>query len=92
MKKRKLKYAKKFEFPPSVMTKDVNLLIYSNAGCSIDNFGEILTYTSELLRLDTEIGILRISGEHLQIEEMDEDTLMLTGSLFGVVYEKYEGL
>lgn len=92
MKNRKLKYAEKFEFPPSVMAGGVNLSIYADAGCTIDNFGEILTYNSELLRLDTELGVLRIDGKNLMIEEMDTDTLMLTGRVTGAFYEKNERL
>ena len=89
MKKRKLKYAKAFEFPPSVIAGGVNLQIYTNTGCTIENYDEIITYTSELLRIDTEVGVIRIVGENLVIEEMDEDTLKVTGRIYSMEYEKY---
>lgn len=90
MKRKKFRRAAQFEFPPSVMTKSVNLIVYADAGCTVDHYGEILTYTPELLRLDTELGVLRIAGESLLIQEMDDDTLMLTGRLGVISYENYE--
>jgi len=89
MKKRKLKYAKIFEFPPSVMAGGVNLQIYTNIGCTVENYDGILNYTSELLRLETAVGVVRMEGEDFVIREMDEDTLKVTGRIFSVVYEAY---
>ena len=90
MKKRKLKYARVFEFPPSVVVGGINVKIYGDMGCTVDHFDEILVCREDLIRLDTELGILRISGEDMMIREMDEVTIMITGCIHSVVYEKYE--
>jgi len=92
VKKRKLRAAAVFEFPPSVMAGGVNISVYGNAGCSIDNFGEILTYSDQMIRLNTELGILKICGEELVIQEIDEDTMILTGRICEVGYENYKRL
>ena len=86
----KLKYARVFEFPPSVVAGGVNLKIYRDAGCTVDHFGEILVYREDLIRLNTELGILRIHGEDMVLREMDGETLMVAGCIHGAVYEKYE--
>ena len=90
MKNRRLKYARIFEFPPSAVAGGVNVKIYRDMGCTVDRFGEILAYSEELIRLNTELGILRIEGTDLMIREMDGETLMITGLVRGAVYEKYE--
>ena len=88
MKKRKLKRAMFFEFPPEVVAGGMSLSIYENIGCSIENYGSILTYTEQLIRVESENWIVRIEGDRFHIAEMDDDTLMLNGCVRLVEYEK----
>jgi len=88
MKKRKMRRASFFEFPPEVIAGGMSLCMYENLGCSIENYGEILTYTETLLRLMTSCGVLRIEGERFNIAEMDDDTLMLRGCVYSAGYER----
>ena len=77
-----------FEYPPEVVAGGMSLSIYENIGCSIENYGSILTYTEHLLRLDSGRETVRIEGEGFHIAEMDDDTLMLNGCVRLVEYEK----
>ena len=88
MKKRRMKRASFFEFPPVVVAGGMSLCLYEDLGCSIENYGEIMTYTEQLLRIGTQKGVLRIEGERFNIAEMDDDTLMLKGRVYSVGYER----
>ncbi|MBR4079421.1 MAG: YabP/YqfC family sporulation protein [Christensenellaceae bacterium] len=90
MKKRRLKTAQFFEFPPAVIAGGTSLCIYENIGVTIENYGEVLNYTEKLLRLRSEKGIIRIEGEGFCIIDMDADTLMASGQIIAVIYENSE--
>ena len=90
MKKRRLKTARFFEFPPEVIAGGASFSIYENIGVSIENYGEVLNYTETLLRLRTEQGIIRFEGERFCIMDMDADTLSASGCINAVIYENSE--
>ena len=90
MKKRRLKTARFFEFPPEVIAGGMSLSIYENIGVSVENYGEILNYSETFLRLRSDSGIIRIEGEGFCIMDMDADTLMASGRVNAVIYENSE--
>ena len=88
MKKRKMKRAAFFEFPPEIIAGGMSLCLYENLGCSIENYGGVLTYSENILRIETARGVLRIEGDRFNIEDMDDDTLMLSGCVYSVGFER----
>lgn len=90
MKKRRLKTARFFEFPPEVVAGGMSLVIYENIGISVENYGEVLNYSETLLRFRSESGIVRIEGEGFCIKDMDTDTFMASGRIKAVIYENSE--
>ncbi len=90
MKKRRLKSAKFFEFPPAVIAGGMSMNIYENIGAAVENYGEIMNYSETVIRIRTESGIVRIEGTGLSIMEMDADTLMASGRVNAVIYENSE--
>lgn len=89
-KRRKLRRANIFEFPAEVVVGGVNVCVYENCGCTIQNYTEMLDYTQKLLRVDSKIGVVRIQGEALQVAQMERGCIMLTGRVDSVTYERSE--
>ena len=81
-----------FGFPQEVVCGGVNLSIYENAGCCLQNYKSILSYTDFLIRADTPIGVVAISGSGLKIAELSQDALSITGTISQVTYEDADGL
>ena len=70
-----------FGFPQEVVCGGVNLSIYENA-----------SYTDFLIRADTPIGVVAISGSGLKMAELSQDALSITGTISQVTYEDADGL
>ena len=79
-----------FEFPPEVVIGGVNLTVYEDVGCSLQNYAGILDYSETLLRVDTEIGVIRFGGEGFCIHEMNGGALSFTGRITSIIYENRE--
>jgi len=89
------KYGKKaaalFEFPPEVVLGGVNLSVFENMGCVIENYEDILSYSGESIRIKTRIGTIRLEGKNFNIEVMTTDSISVTGEIATIVYENFGG-
>ncbi len=91
MKKRRVR-AEAFGFPQEVVCGGVNLSIYENVGCCLQNYKSILSYTDFMIRADTRVGIIAISGSGLKMAELSRDTVSITGTISQIIYEDANGL
>ncbi len=92
LKKRsgRIKTATLFEFPPDVVLGGVNLCIFENIGCVIENYLDVISYSSEAIRIKTKIGVIRLEGKQFNIEVMTADSISITGVLSNIKYEDFE--
>lgn len=75
--------------------KDVFLglpLIYmtGRAEIHIENYGGILEYTQELVRVRTKAGTLKISGKQMKVEYYLNDEMQIVGEIGRVEFENRE--
>ena len=52
----------------------------------VENYRGILEYTDLLIRIQTRIGQIKITGNKLQIEYYTNDEMKITGKITGIEY------
>ena len=88
-KKKRIQAAEFFEFPPDVVLHGVNLHIFENAGCVIECYTDILSYTQERIRVQTKIGGICLEGEGFSLEVLTADSISVTGRISKIIYEDF---
>ena len=63
--------------------------IYENEEITVDGFSDILEYSSQTLRLDSNLFILEVRGENLEICSISSESIRLKGKIFEVKYDMY---
>lgn len=56
----------------------------------IENYKNILEYQDIFIRINTEIGIINISGLNMKMEEMTKDDLIIEGDIDSIEFERIE--
>lgn len=56
---------------------------------SIENYRGILEYTDKLIRIQTKLGKIHVTGRGLQIEHYNNDEMKITGNI--TIIEFHEG-
>lgn len=91
MKKRKKlpsKLDQILEIPKEVYSKEVRLSCLGFEELIIENYKTILDYQEIYVRIHTYTGILGIAGRNLEMLQMTEDDLKITGDIEKIEFEK----
>ena len=89
-KRRGGKLAELFEFPPEVIVRGANLHVFEDAGCLIENYKSILSFSDALIKIETESGEIVLKGKDFAVAQMDSSNLSITGRIADVSYQNYE--
>ncbi len=89
MKKRKLsKIDKLLELPQEVYSPIPKMIITGFNEMIIENFKGILEYEEFFVRINTSIGIVSINGYELNLENMTNDDIKVTGKIEAIDIER----
>ena len=77
----KRKAAKASKFPEDVV------LGIPNVEIRIENYRGLIEYTDQLVRVQTKIGQIRITGKHLQVDSYTNDDMKITGKIQNIEYQ-----
>ena len=89
MKKRKLsKIDKLLELPQEVYSPIPKMIITGFNKMIIENFKGILEYEEFFVRINTSIGIVSINGYELNLENMTNDDIKVTGKIEAIDIER----
>ncbi len=89
MKKGKYKKLNKIlEVPEEVYSDIPKVVITGFEEIIIENFKGILEYEEFFVRINTSIGIININGYNLNLENMTNDDLRVTGKIEGFDFER----
>ena len=89
MKKRKLsKIDKLLELPQEVYSPIPKMIITGFNEMIIENFKGILEYEEFFVRINTSIGIVSINGYELNLENMTNDDIKVTGKIETIDIER----
>ena len=89
MKKKKYRRIDKMlELPKEVYTNEPRIVITGFNEMIIENFKGILEYEEFFVRINTHIGIVSINGLGLNLENMSNDDIRVTGQIESIDLEK----
>ena len=69
------------ELPQEIYTNIPRVVITGFEEMIIENFKGILEYEEYFLRINTHIGIININGYELNLENMNNDDIRVTGKI-----------
>ena len=82
MKKRKYnKIDRILEMPKEICSEIPKIIITGFDEMIIENFKGILEYEEFFVRINTHIGIVNINGYNLNLENMTDDEIKITGKI-----------
>lgn len=77
----KKKIDKLLELPQEVYSNVPKIIITGFDEMIIENFKGILEYEEFFVRINTHIGIININGYNLNLENMTDDDIKITGEI-----------
>ncbi len=75
------------ELPKEITTNQPKITIIGFEEMLIENYKGILEYENFYIRLATYIGIININGFNLKLNQMKEDTILVTGKIDSIDLE-----
>ena len=75
------------ELPKEITTTHPKITIMGFEEMLIENYKGILEYENFYIRLATFIGIININGFNLKLNQMKEDTILVTGKIDSIDLE-----
>ncbi len=92
MKKRKSKYYTKLdkllEMPREVVSSDVKVTILGFNEIYIENYKNILEYEETFVKVNLFNGTINIHGFNLNLEQMTDDDIRVTGKIDSLDFEE----
>jgi sporulation protein YqfC len=77
--KLKEKVAEVFELPKEIVLDVPKLTMVGNGGLIIENYKGVIQYDDNKVRINTGVGVIKISGESLEIKEITSENIMIDG-------------
>ena len=87
-KKKYRKFDKALELPQEVCSNIPKITMVGFDEMVIENFKGILEYEEFFVRINTHIGIVNINGYQLNLENMTNDDIKVTGKIESVDIER----
>lgn len=87
-KKRQNRFEELLEIPKEISTEKPKLTIVGFEELVVENYKAILEYQDFYVRLSTHIGIININGFELNLNEMTNDDIVITGKIESIDFEK----
>ena len=88
VKKRKKQLGEILEMPKEIYTDLPKLTVVGFEEMIIENYKSILEYEEFFVRINTHMGILNINGFNLNLENMTNDDIKITGTIESIDLEK----
>ena len=76
------------EFPKEVYSNEPKLVITGFEELVIENFKGILEYEEFFVRINTHIGIININGYNLNLKNMTNDDIKVSGKIESIEFER----
>ena len=72
------------DMPKELYTKEPKIVIVGFKELIIENYKSILEYEENFVKLETHIGAINIEGIGLNLAQMKEDSLKITGKITAI--------
>lgn len=70
------------DIPSETILNVPSIKIIGNSEINIENHKGIIEYSKEILRINSIIGIIKITGKDLHIKEINHEETFLTGTIY----------
>ncbi len=70
-----------FEMPEEIVLDLPLISLRGFEEAVIENYKGIIEYSTEKIRVNTSVGILRLTGENMFIKCLDADNIVITGKI-----------
>ena len=87
-KKRQSRFEEFLEIPQEISSEKPKLTLMGFEELLVENYKNILEYQDFYIRLSTHIGIININGFELNLNEMTNDDILITGKIEGNDFER----
>lgn len=90
-KNRKMKenrFERLLDFPKEIITDLPKFTIMGFEEMLIENYKGILEYEEYFIKISTYMGIVNINGFNLKLDQMKDESIMVTGSIDSITLEK----
>lgn len=84
----KNKIANASEFPKDVLLGQPVLTVLGQMELNVENYRGMIEYTDILIRIQTKIGQIRITGKNLRVDYYTNDDMKITGRIETIEYQK----
>ena len=75
------------DFPEEIASNEPKITIMGFEKIMVENYKGILEYETFFIRLNTYIGVININGFNLLLNEMTDESLLITGKIESVDLE-----
>lgn len=83
----KQKMAEVSELPKDVVMGMPVLTMTGQQELCIENYRGIIEYTDTIARIQTKVGQIKVTGEHLQVAYYTNDEMLINGRITGIEYQ-----
>ena len=87
-KKKQSKFNRMLDMPMEISSNKPKLTIVGFEELLIENYKGILEYEEFFVRINTHIGIVSINGYELNLENMTDDDIKVTGKIESIDIER----
>lgn len=77
----KTRISDSLELPKEVTLNIPILMVTGKNDIYIENHKGIIEYSNEILRINSEIGIIKITGKNLYIKEINKEEIFIVGDV-----------
>ncbi len=81
MKNLEQKVIKSLELPEEVLLNKLQVNMISNSKITIQNHKGIICYSKEIIKINSNDGLLTINGEELNISSLITEEIIITGKI-----------
>jgi len=86
--KKQSRFEELLEIPKEISSEKPKLTVMGFEELLVENYKAILEYQDFYVRLSTHIGIININGFELDLNEMTNDDILITGKIESIDFEK----
>ena len=73
--------SEKLELPADIIAGLPRVELVGNGECSVEPHNGLLEYTTEQIKVSTQIGEICVEGKHLQIKRMNSERITICGTV-----------
>lgn len=84
----KEKFSEILDLPKEIVLNIPKMTLVGNGDMMLENYKSIIEYDNDRIRINTGIGVVRITGSRLCIREITSEDIIISGEINGLEFIK----